>query len=490
MPQPDRRPRRLGARPGEAGSATLEYIAALALLGLLVGALTLPMLSAGTSLKTKVCEIYATVAAAGSGAGAASCGTTGPTGPTDPGQPTQPPFDPKPAKCKVGEHGEKVNSEIKIAFVKLGENAGFVETTYSDGTVTYTATDGASIGLTGGFGGKLDIGKVERGAKVDFGGDFKVDYGSTWVFKNADEAAKMRKQLDDYLAEQEIIKHDPMYAIKFLWSDPKEPPKPPQQTVSTIEVAGSVEGKVGLSLPWKQDPGSTSGVPNLALADFGLKFGGSEKWTQITDNVAGTKTYTTTGEGYGQVNGTVGPYAGELKGVLGSSMSVTRDKDNQVTKITLTTTREGKATSTVNFGQKDLGGKGSDADSASHVTVSTASLDVSTPEQRALADAWLAEQASDPDAYVSPETFYPDKLVDSDPFQNLMYTNATVSNVQYDNVSDKQGFAAEVKVGIALGVDFSLETSDSKAVDATYLGAPAEGGTTRAPVDFPECLAK
>src|SRR5829696_4039759 len=52
-------------------------------------------------------------------------------------------------------------------------------------------------------------------------------------------------------------------------------------------------------------------------------------------------------------------------------------------------------------------------------------------------------------------------------FQNLMYTNATVSNVQYSNVSDKQGFAAEVKIGVAFGVDFSLETTDSRATDAT-----------------------
>ena len=100
--------------------------------------------------------------------------------------PTDPGFDPKPDKCKVTEHGEKVNSEIKIAFIKFGENAGFIETTYSDGTVTYTATDGASLGVTGGFGTKLDIGKVERGAKVDFGAGVNFDYGSTWTFENAE----------------------------------------------------------------------------------------------------------------------------------------------------------------------------------------------------------------------------------------------------------------------------------------------------------------
>ncbi len=291
--------RRARARQArEVGSATLECIAALALAAILIGALVLPMQSAGAALAEKVCAVYAAVA------GPFSCSADPST--TSPGSTPDPTFDAKPAKCKVGEHGEKVSSEIKIAFIKLGENAGFVETTYSDGTVTYTATDGATVGVTGGFGGKLDIGKVERGAKVDFGADFKVDYGSTWVFKDAAEAEKMKKQLNDYLAEQEILKHDPEYAIKFIWSDPKEPPKPPQQSVSTIEVSGSVEAKVGLSLPWKSDPDSKSGVPNLTLADLGVKFGGSNKWTQITDNVLGTKTYTTAGEGYGQVNGPSG----------------------------------------------------------------------------------------------------------------------------------------------------------------------------------------
>ena len=69
-----------------------------------------------------------------------------------------------------------------------------------------------------------------------------------------------------------------------------------------------------------------------------------------------------------------------------------------------------------------------------------------------------------------------------------MYTNATVSNVEYSNVSDKTGFAAEVKIGVAFGVDFSLETSETKAEAANYLGVPGSDGV-RSPVDFPECVA-
>ena len=49
-------------------------------------------------------------------------------------------------------------------------------------------------------------------------------------------------------------------------------------------------------------------------------------------------------------------------------------------------------------------------------------------------------------------------------------------------------FAGEVKVGVAFGVDFSLETSETKAQAAAYLGAPGTDGI-RPPVDFPDCVA-
>lgn len=479
------------AGQGSRGAATLEYAAAFALVAMLVGGTSISARASesayGSIVDDAICRVKAAVQMGGGCAGSPS--SSGGT-PTDPGtDPTpDPSFDPKPTRCKVTEHGEKVNSEIKIAFIKFGENAGFVETTYSDGTVTYTATDGASLGVTGGFGTKLDIGKVSRGAKVDFGAGVKFDYGSTWTFDNAEQAAAMRQQLDDYLVEQEIIKNSPYYSIKFLWSDPKEPPKPPSQSVTTFETTVDAEGKLGLSLPFSTDPNSNSGVPNLKLADFGLKFGTSGKWTQIRDNEAGTTTYTTSGEVFGQTTGNVGPLGGQLKGVLGSSMAITRDKDNNIVKVTLVTTREGKATSSVNVGQGDLGGQVSASGSASALTVTTASLDIDTSDQRALVNQWLAAQQADPNGYVSPETFYPDRLVQGDLFQNLMYTNGRVSNVEYANVSDKTGFAAEVKLGVAFGIDLSLETTDSSAVDATYLGTPGATGT-RAPIDFPECQA-
>ena len=300
----------------------------------------------------------------------------------------------------------------------------------------------------------------------------------------------MYEQLQDYLAQEEALERgNPGTYLYYMISGFTDPPKPPNQQVSSLEVKLDAEAKVGLSLPFDPDPDAQSGVPNLKLAEVGAKFGLSGKWTLIRDTEAGTTTYTTAGEVSGQYNGTIGPYGGELKGVLGTSMAITRDEDNQITKVALVTTAEGKATGSGSVGQGDLGGKVTDSDSASLVSVTTTSLDVTTPEQRALVDAWLRAQQEDPLGFVSPSTLYPDRLSPDDPFQNLLYTNATVSNVAYDKVTDKTGFAAEVKLGVALGVDFSLETSESGAVDASYLDVPGAAGD-RTPVDFPECLSR
>ncbi len=476
---------RLARRHATRGSASVEYAAAFALVALLIGGTAASSGHTRDAYGVVVRQAICTVEVAVGMGGGCDAAVTPEQPDTDP---TEPRIDPKPKKCKVTEHGELVNSEVKIAFIKFGENAGFIETTYSDGTVTYTATDGASLGATGGFGTKLEVGKLAEGAKVDFGAGFTVDYGSTWTFADADEAKAMRKQLDDYLVEQEILKHNPEYSIYLLIKGATEPPKPPSQTVSTFETTFDAEGKLGLSLPWDSDPDAKSGIPNLKLADAGVKFGTSGKWTIIRDSATGSSTYTTGGEVFGQISGNLGPIGQELKGVLGSSMAITRDKDNNIVKVTMVTTREAKATDSASAGQADLGGKGSTSDADGSVTVTTTSLEVTTPEQRALVDGWLAAQKADPNYYVTPETYFPETLVPGDDFQNLMYTNATVSNVEYDKVTDKTGFAFEVKLGVAFGIDLSLETSDSKAVDATYLGLPGGDGR-RGPVDFPECEA-
>lgn len=459
----------------EAGVATLEYAAALAVAASLLISVAVTQATDGLDVlaRNAICAVKSAL-------GAAACAT-------DPGDPGDPAFDPKPKRCTVRKRTEKVNSEIKIAFIKIGENAGFIETHYSDGTVSYTATDGAGIGVTGGLGADLEWGKLEAGAKVDFGFGVEATYGSTWIFKDKAEAERLSSQLQDYLTEQQILRHDPNYAIWLAIHGATEPPRPPDQQVNTIKVEGTAEGDLGVKLPWEQDRGpgtQKSEVPGLRLASVGIEFGTSGTWTEVHDQRNGNTIWTTEGEVTGAGELTGGPFGDKLSGLLGSSLAVTRNKDGMITKVAITTTRRGDLATSTRGGQGNLGGEGKDTNSEGKATVTTATLDVGTPEQRAIVEAWLSEGG-----VISPETAFPETLVPNDTLQNLMYTNATVSNVQYENVIDKTGFAAEVKVGVAFGVDFSLETEESRATRASYLGTSGPDGI-RYPVDFPECVAR
>lgn len=357
-------------RRGPHGGATLEYAAAFALVLVVVGGTAVTARASapvyGDIVDDAICKVQVAVGMVGSCVGSADKNaptllphSTDPTDPTDPSRPTAPrgsnpptdptkpqdsSFDPKPKRCKVTEHGEKMTTAVKIFSFKLGETSGFVQAIYSDGTVTYTAIDGVSVGAEGGFGAKFDVGKIEGGARVNFGAGVSFNYGSTWTFKNIDEAKVMRQKMDAYLAEQEKLISMPGYTGDPKFRDPQYQPSPPSQSVTLIETTADVAGKVGLSLPWDNDPNAKSGIPNLKLADAGVKFGTTGRWTQIHDTENGTTTYTTEGEGFGQASGNLGPMSGELKGVLGSSMAITRDVDNNIVRMALVSTREGKAT--------------------------------------------------------------------------------------------------------------------------------------------------
>ena len=304
-------------------------------------------------------------------------GCSGGTDPTDPNTPpTDPGFDPKPLSARSPSTVRRSTPRSRSRSSSSARTPASSRRTYSDGTVTYTATDGASLGVTGGFGGKLDIGKLERGAKVDFGAGVKFDYGSTWTFANADEAAAMRKQLDDYLVEQEILKHDPYYAIKFLWSDPKEPPKPPSQSVTHDRDHLRRRGKA------RAEP-AVRHRPERRLRHAEPQAGRLR--AEVRHQPASGPRSTTTRPGTPPT-----PPAGEVFGrghrqrrpdwrasSRASSVPASRSPGTRTTtssKVTMVTTREGKATSSVNVGQGDLGGKASDSDSASSVTVTTANL--------------------------------------------------------------------------------------------------------------------
>lgn len=75
-----------------------------------------------------------------------------------------------------------------------------------------------------------------------------------------------------------------------------------------------------------------------------------------------------------------------------------------------------------------------------------------------------------------------------DPFAQLLYHQATSTAMAYDKVEDVAKFGFNIKVGMALGADFTMSSEETTVTEATYLGAPRSNGT-RPVLPYTECVA-
>ncbi|WP_068402540.1 hypothetical protein [Kribbia dieselivorans] len=337
---------------------------------------------------------------------------------------------------------------MNIFFIKLGGNSGFVVTEYSDGSVKMTATNGAGIGVEFPPGAGAEAGGKKGGASVDFGGGLEYGWGSTWNFSSMAEAEAFRKQFD-------------AYRNQWPWEN-KPAPRPPDETVTSIKVNAEVEGELGI--------GAGKGKANVE---------GSGTWTTRT-----------------KVDQTPDNGKDDTLTTYTTDLSIKGGAEGNIVNITFVSTAEGS----LKGGQKgkvestkpkgSAGSKGSAEVGKAVVVTTSLDFDPNDPKSQQIVKDWLGgdnPNHANPLDVVSAPFINPTEKVDGDPFQNLLYERAQVSTVEYDKVKDTQGFAAEVKLGVKLGFDFSLEKSEATAVNATYLGAPDPDGVRR-PVPYTSCI--
>ncbi|MFV0464235.1 MAG: hypothetical protein ACK5MP_13765 [Nostocoides sp.] len=502
-----------GQGNSERGATGLEYVGMFTVAAMVVAAITFAIGLPGDSvLEQRVCEAISKVMQT---EGACSGGTGTPEGAPDQAEDGT---DFEPQTCTVGKKTTKSSSKIKIAFFEFGEDAGFIETTYSDGHVEMTATNGGQLGLTAGLGADASSENLKLGAKVDFGGGVTFDNGSTWSFANQAEADAMRSQLDEYLVWQYQMTHpSDAYGISALWASmhPVDPPKPPNKTISTIGSYGDLKGTLGLDIKAPTGPGDPitgkpidpitgqpSG-PTLSTPGAGV-FGSinqTSKWTKTSDTTDGSVKYTgditTTGDLSHQLPG---GSTGGSGGIYGSSVSVTYDKSGNLSNISFVTTaatssKEGASAKGGVAGKNGTSGGisigGDTTDKTMGVVTTSLDLDPTSAnyqEQLNIVNGFLGGDPQHPDASnISMDILKPDTQVPGNDFQNLLFQQAKVSLVQYDNVSDGFKFAANVKVGVALGIDVGYSEETSTASAATYLGPPRTDGT-RAQVPYTDCV--
>jgi len=381
----------------------------------------------------------------------------------------------------LSETSEKYSAEVKIWFFKLSDSSGFIVQEYSDGTVRATLTDGAGIGASGNLGSKtFDAGKLgdgdNAGAEVSLGGDLKFEYGSTWQFDSAKQWESMREQLDDYLVQQEQMKGRGAAGMAIYlsltdgWVDP---PKDPKVSYAKISLEAALKASAGTRIPGtsKDENGKDKLIdPKLGVIGS-LTAGGSV--IVMNDKETGAKSYTYELKGKGTLGGSVvvGHATGE--GSVTGAFTTTYDKNGNLSQIAFKSAYEvGGSASLGNNTFKSASGKLAEGETRSVVT--TTKLDV-TDENRALVQGWIDDSAAGQTLTLPFSAMIPENPSD-DPFMQLMYEKAKLSQVTYHNVKDSWEFGAAVKKGWEFGFNISAEEATATKTDASFLGAPGTDG--------------
>jgi hypothetical protein len=392
-----------------------------------------------------------------------------------------PGFTGAPDKTKVSEHSDKAGVTIKVGVIKVGGNHAFTVTEFSDGSVAVTFADSRELAATGGFGGTIGSGRNGVATKVELEPGLALSLGDTWEFDDLEAAEPMLAELHDY-AYRKQLSLDPDFAPGVVVADVVKPLQIPPPDVTVTDFGPKLQGgaKFGPGQPGTADPGA------------GLTLNGEVKTSVEHNSEDGSTTTTTSSEDSAALAATVsgqgggGPQLGlDGKGTLAASTALTHDASGELTKITLSSTHESAGKFDASGGLPDApAGKGKDTDSVARLTTRTASLEV-TDRNRQIVEQALADRGGDlGELLSSPETFYPERAVDGDALEQVLHTNATVTETDYEKSVSKDGFEAEGKAGVGVGVDVGPEITDVRATRSTYLGPPGPDGVRR-PVDVP-----
>lgn len=381
---------------------------------------------------------------------------------TKPGPPTDEDF--QPPVCQFSQTGEEYNSAVSIAFIDVGDNAGLVRTVMSDGTITLTATDGGSVGASGGLGAEFAAGGgAELGASVDFGGGVTLGVGDSWSFSGQDAQAEV-DSFEELLNEHRTREKLKRYGGQGVWTadliDPLDPLPEPDSTTTSVGLEGDVAADVGVKAP------SGSG-PAIGVDGFAGSIAGDANWTHTRDTNGtesiedDTKTSTVDMSINPDVSSDVWQADMGLGETHGMSMAITQDLAGRITEIAIVTTSEGAINGGVALDGGGIEGAGSRARGAegsfltsseattATVTTTTLALDPDAPgytNDVAVVEDWLGGTGYEWPGGIPMRAVNP-AIEGDDPFSELMHEQATVSAVTSEGVTSTSGLAAEVAVG-------------------------------------------
>ena len=382
-----------------------------------------------------------------------------------------------PPACMFHEESEQYSATVKVWFFELGQDSGFVVQEFADGTVRATVTDGVGIGAGGSVtSSTFDLGKLgggdNAGLDIDLGGGVTFSYGDTWAFDSPEQWGEMKEQLDDYLMQQEMLKHEGgVWAAKSMgW---KDPPKDPQVSFAKTELELSLDAAFGLRTPPARR--TRPATPEFFDPNLGVTLSATAGAAVVveTNHETGEQSWTYEVSGEGAVRADVVVGHGEAAGKIEGAFTVTRNKDGEVTEVVFQSSREGGVSGGLgndSFEQASGGGDHSESDAV----VTTTRLDGRRREPRPRRHVARGPQRRRCRGVAAVRRDGPEPARRTTRSWTCCYRSATTSQIVYRNVKDSWEFEAAVKKGWQFGFGISGETATADAVDADYLGAPTQ----------------
>jgi hypothetical protein len=393
-----------------------------------------------------------------------------------------------PERVRVSEEVVKASFLLSGGGVagglNLGQDATFKITRFSDGTLQVTVLNGQETS-----------GVLHTPGLVDLGGGLTVAAGSTWKLQDEAEYEAFKAQLTDQIFRQRARLDPDGGAFGALLADELRPLRPPDLVIA--------EGATPFTAAFTVDK-----IPGLNVSGEGEA---TFKQTVTTDQATGATTTTTNREYSGSAGGELsrpGPDAsGPLQnsgtalgsaaggGLQGSGTGAVRDANGQLTKVILTTTERSEQTLGVGgqgeqqkqldpdagrHSKDPITGKVVDETTEADIRVTTTAIDISTPEERALAEEFLAAETNDAaGALDDRETYRPDRAVPGDAFQNLAHRKGIVTEQDFSEVTDRDGAEAGVDAGPEAGFEVGVETTRTELAGNRYLEPPGPDGVRR-----------
>ncbi|MQA83304.1 MAG: hypothetical protein GEV03_01405 [Streptosporangiales bacterium] len=378
----------------------------------------------------------------------------------------------RPDACLVSSSANTYGATGAIAVVTVGKEVSFLVERMSDGTVKVTAVQAGSAGLEAGIGAGINAGKVFRfGAEANVGGDVTLSYGDTWVFESQDEADNFIGDIKEQAAI-DAAKDTGLLGLGAHAYDAVAGPDLPSPTITREEVSGELgaDASAGLGLgranrnsSGGEGEGSWNAGPNVN-AGVELTGNGSIVIEHDHSNHTVAKIYELGGGG--EAGAQVPTKFGGVEGERAGAMKVIRKEDGTLVGVQFV------QSSAVN----------------GEATVTTTNLPITNPEQRRIAEGWLA---SHNDGATTLRLTWDDMAQttepgpDADEFAHLLYDEARVTRAEYDSSVDPAEFGAEAKLGLQLGLNVYHESAEQDLNSAQYLGAP-RGGNRRY-LTYAEC---